>query len=857
MAYPPQLPPATRTDSTISAGNHAQDHNKIVAALADFIAELGGNPSGAYATLTARLADMPTTPEWEQLITDAEAAVAAAEAAAEAAAAPTDATVAALLPDPETLAGAAVATLLATKVDVAPEPWSALNPQLVRTGGPGLSYDDPTKANRVGELPTANVLAARMPLRFTLPAGAVLHGVAADGRMLVTVNPDGAQPQGTYWTDDGGRTFEPAGFAASGDLVYDSAGNHYLTGRTVSRAPAGTWAFAPCFTFPIGQPAIFNYTEDGEGGVWFAEHYSANDNRSKAVARSTDFGATWTVDSVDYGQRHHHGIHYHKPSGALYLIPGEPPLVAGPLLDEANAMGGGRGVLRSLDKGATWEDVLGRGTSYQPLMGIDLGPYILFGQDASPTAWLLFDTRNNSIRPIRNHAGVGTNPTHAAFVYSQRKDVDGLIYAPGEVNPGIRGIVPLTVLTELDRPVDLLTGSNQRAKTHTVIHGPDRGGHFYLNTSPATSFRRSKVAQRKAIVLGKTPPAIEVYDWDHAPAGATLAETLPDGTKLIRIGEAGGFGGGNWRAALGKALGAPGERIEVIMLVRNVNDAQTDAQTAFWRIYLHGYNSSGAVVATNAQALSLSAFSKTKFQRLRFTHTIPAGAGIDRFDLNINRQFGAAGEGVFEMASKVIIVRNVASDGSGNKRPNDVVYSPTTYEDRAKMAATIGPRTLFRDRIYQLGRHVDWTALNDYKLLELNGVEVGLRRNTTATDLNTLMDGCVAYVKVDGVEVLAVPASQYGSTPDPIRPESTPLALSWPTLTYPRPSYSTRAPLIIGAREGALMLVDPMLGETYTVDVGSRFDGYLEATLYGNAYHVPDLLRDVPAAAFETAIRDV
>ena len=55
MAYPPQLPPATRTDSTISAVNHAQDHNRIAAALGDIVAELGASPAGSYANLTERL----------------------------------------------------------------------------------------------------------------------------------------------------------------------------------------------------------------------------------------------------------------------------------------------------------------------------------------------------------------------------------------------------------------------------------------------------------------------------------------------------------------------------------------------------------------------------------------------------------------------------------------------------------------------------------------------------------------------------------------------------------------------------------------------------------------------------------
>jgi hypothetical protein len=90
MVYPPTLPPTNRTDSTVSAVNHAADHNKLAAAFVDFLAELGANPSGAYADLTTRLADMPTTPELSDAVEAAELARDAAIAAAAEAAAPAE-----------------------------------------------------------------------------------------------------------------------------------------------------------------------------------------------------------------------------------------------------------------------------------------------------------------------------------------------------------------------------------------------------------------------------------------------------------------------------------------------------------------------------------------------------------------------------------------------------------------------------------------------------------------------------------------------------------------------------------------------------------------------------------------------
>ena len=55
MSYPPSVPPNTRTDATPLPTNHAADHNDISNALTDIINELGSDPSGAAASLTARL----------------------------------------------------------------------------------------------------------------------------------------------------------------------------------------------------------------------------------------------------------------------------------------------------------------------------------------------------------------------------------------------------------------------------------------------------------------------------------------------------------------------------------------------------------------------------------------------------------------------------------------------------------------------------------------------------------------------------------------------------------------------------------------------------------------------------------
>lgn len=56
MPYPPTPPPNTRADNTPLPTNHADDHNDISNALTDIINELGSNPKGDAADLTALLA---------------------------------------------------------------------------------------------------------------------------------------------------------------------------------------------------------------------------------------------------------------------------------------------------------------------------------------------------------------------------------------------------------------------------------------------------------------------------------------------------------------------------------------------------------------------------------------------------------------------------------------------------------------------------------------------------------------------------------------------------------------------------------------------------------------------------------
>ena len=60
MAYPPSVPTGARINTTPQVNLHPSDHLAIHASLTDIINEMGANPSGAFASIDARLtADSP------------------------------------------------------------------------------------------------------------------------------------------------------------------------------------------------------------------------------------------------------------------------------------------------------------------------------------------------------------------------------------------------------------------------------------------------------------------------------------------------------------------------------------------------------------------------------------------------------------------------------------------------------------------------------------------------------------------------------------------------------------------------------------------------------------------------------
>lgn len=59
MAYPPAGLPTDKSNDTVMAGIHAPLHNDVARAVNDIVTELGADPSGAFASVMARLDALP------------------------------------------------------------------------------------------------------------------------------------------------------------------------------------------------------------------------------------------------------------------------------------------------------------------------------------------------------------------------------------------------------------------------------------------------------------------------------------------------------------------------------------------------------------------------------------------------------------------------------------------------------------------------------------------------------------------------------------------------------------------------------------------------------------------------------
>lgn len=386
MAYPPQLPPSTRTDSTVSAVNHAQDHNLIAGALADLLDELGANPSGGYADLTNRLLgvaagqDQAALDEFRALY-DAVVTLSGID--------DTDSAVAALL---------TVLTNTETK--------AAVDARVRELGArTGFALEETTETITTGVVPVGSI-----------------DGVVY-GRHLTT--------GGLYRSPDDGATFTlitnavtPYGGIhklGNGEVLVNAEGSlHRSTGWAANPATA-TWTM--CLD-SNGVSAFIASDVDTWGDYVIAAEYAVPRTPARYAYLSTDNGATFTIvrdlDAMHPGQSaetHWHAVALDPYAGLahprLWVSHGDGP----------------RGVYYSDDLGASWTEY-GPANTWQPMpmMATEAGIVTSTDQNNPDGVWLI--PRNLSPRVhLARIPGGFWNGALLGFGTAATRDPDtGIVY---------------------------------------------------------------------------------------------------------------------------------------------------------------------------------------------------------------------------------------------------------------------------------------------------------------------------------------------------------------------------------------------------------------------------------------------
>lgn len=199
MVYPPALPPATRSDITVAAGAHADDHNKIALALAAFLDELGPDLAGSYANLTTRLLGVAAGQDQAAIDaflanrTAAEAARAAAEALVLSDLGTTDGQTRALVQNPASQTALALSASTGEQLETPGTPARAAADSL---------YEVAVTPTRAALLGTTTRLMVGIG-DSTMRGGTDTPGVAG----ATTVHVDGAWLQAACWILQQGITF--------------------------------------------------------------------------------------------------------------------------------------------------------------------------------------------------------------------------------------------------------------------------------------------------------------------------------------------------------------------------------------------------------------------------------------------------------------------------------------------------------------------------------------------------------------------------------------------------------------------------------------------------------------------------
>lgn len=622
-------------------------------------------------------------------------------------------------------------------------------------------------------------------------------------------------------TNDGGVTWEPftiTGLATLGYLWLDRDGNKYTaSGKNVYRATAGedSWAFALCFTFAEGYPTWFSFACDDNGGVYFAEYQTSGlDTRGTQFWRSTDGGATWESQVIDYNQKHLHAAHVHQPSGKLYLMigevyPGGPTL---PALAEDF-----RGALVSDDQGATFTQIQSGDGSYadgvQHTVGVTRGDLVYWGKDQTPSGFGVLDTTTDTWLPdVLTHTVVGTSFNWTGFYFAAVEHDGILLTTPA--NTSGNGYFPVVALIAADQAGAV----SSPLHTEKAVGGfcwIDSNGNVW--TQDATDiaygevFKMPKVRHKRAYGVHDTATLVAAFNFDASPK--VIAE-LHEGKRLLRIDST------TPTAFTPTAAVLEGDTLQIAWITRRGPGAADNL-----RLECRFEDSGGSLVQTKYIVCGPNNLPTDTFTHSTASTTVPAGAVTVRCRW---QQFAGTSTGVDHY-------HDVSSDLTVTKHATWPTWAPDgAFGDSLDLSEAVGSSFLFTDRLYLLGYSGLWTASVDVPLLTINHVDVGVRRAASGV-------GGEVYVKESDAEVASWPAGTWGGMADKDHKPS--LTISDKLLRM----HLIPAPILVSAQVDRIQVYSPQLSSLDSVALDTPLEGTLEVSMLGSALHLPRLWSSVPS----------
>ena len=715
-------------------------------------------------------------------------------------------------------------TVLAHNADATAHGVVALepSPQIVRIG-------TPVHPSALTVAESGAPLAVSVPVvtcpRVTEIAGYKPVGITANGEIVLISTSDTSLLR---ISKDGFQTYREArcniGFSS---LWFDSAGNAYAaSSRSVFRAAAGTWFFIKCFDFAAasGTAAQYSHTTDDSGGVFVSEYATSDADTGRQIWRSTDFGLTWASVNVDVGQRHFHGIYWHRSTNALYVFAGEPHAADA---DPSH----GRKLLKSTDRGATWNTVFSFGdnadtsiNALNPVGFADFGNHFLLGADGgSYGGFFLVDARNDTAAPRKiNVRADNWSEATAGYIFQMAKDAAGNVIAPPEYSftSGYKVVHPIVVVSALARPaLAILSPYVTRQTFSTTIYGPDAAGNMAIISAANTTLLlpRISVKPHRGLCSSSNRGFVGNLLWDGSAnivPGVTIG-----GVGVVATG-ATYESSSNWLPV------TAGKKYQLVSVVRR-GAGVNDSLMREVRWFQDGTSLSNTQEVQRMAVVDVGAF--TRIVSHAFTAPANANRMWGRFfnskDTS-NPHYIAARISVFESTNTEV------SPGNG-----DLPWLPQGTASEAYAVARDG---VLVDRIYSRGTPVIQSKDVDFPLLTSGDVEVGIVSKTSAA-----AGDYHHYIKVGGVRVHEAVGGLWASEIGNVT-----------LLPYQSDQNQTlvargiSAPLIVALSANSVGIVNPETGawSSYAASPGET------ATLVGTCVHVP--LNVQNAGTFEDLARN-